>query len=165
MNVLTATGNLGRDAEVKQVGSSTVCSFAVAMTAGFGDKKQTVWLDCSLWGKAAEGALPQYLKKGQQVAVSGELSTFDADNGKTYLKLRCNSVDLIGKRDESQQTGQAYTPQAQPVQQQQPVQHQYNPSASLPNASQHNAIQQQAYQQAQQQQPAQPFPSDEEIPF
>ena len=111
MNVLTATGNLGQDCEVKQVGGSTVCNFSVAMKAGFGEKAQTVWLDCAIWGKKAEGGLPDYLKKGQQVAVSGELSTFDATNGKTYLKLRCNDVDLIGGKSESVQ--QAPEPQRQ----------------------------------------------------
>lgn len=100
MNVLSLTGNLGRDAEVRQAGSSTVCGFSVAMTAGYGDKKQTVWIDCSIWGKQAEGALPGYLKKGQQVAVSGELSTREHE-GKTYLQLRVNTIDLIGKRDDA----------------------------------------------------------------
>lgn len=100
MNVLSLTGNLGRDAEVRQAGNSTVCGFPVAMTAGYGDKRQTVWIDCSIWGKQAEGALPGYLKKGQQVAVSGELSTREHE-GKTYLQLRVNSIDLVGKRDDA----------------------------------------------------------------
>ena len=103
MNVLTATGNLGQDCEVKQINGSSVCNFSVAMKSGFGEKAQTVWLDCAIWGKKAEGGLPAYLKKGQQVAVSGELSTFDATNGKTYLKLRCNDVDLIGGKSEGVQ--------------------------------------------------------------
>lgn len=112
MNVLTATGNLGQDCKTNNVGGTAVCNFSVAMKAGFGDKAQTVWLDCSLWGKAAEGKLPEYLVKGQQVAVSGELSTFEADNGKTYLKLRCNSVDLIGGKSE----GGQQQPQPRPAQ-------------------------------------------------
>lgn len=111
MNVLCVTGNLGRDAEVRQAGSSTVCSFSVAMTAGYGDKKQTIWLDCSLWGKQAEGALPSYLTKGQQVALTGELSTREHE-GKTYLQLRVSTIDLIGKREDS---GQSAARQAAPV--------------------------------------------------
>ena len=115
MNILTVTGNLGKDAEVRTAGSGTVCGFPVAMTAGYGDKKQTVWLDCSLWGKQAEGALPGYLKKGQQVAVSGELSTREHE-GKTYLQLRCNTVDLIGKKDDSQSSATSSpTPTAPPT--------------------------------------------------
>lgn len=120
MNVLTATGNLGQDCKTNNVGGTAVCNFSVAMKSGFGDKAQTVWLDCSIWGKQAESRLPEFLVKGQQVAVSGELSTFEAENGKTYLKLRCNSVDLIGgKADGGQQQPQA---QAQPAPaQQQPA--------------------------------------------
>lgn len=108
MNVLSATGNIGQDCKTNTVSGTSVCNFSVAMKSGYGDKAQTVWLDCSLWGKAAEGALPQYLVKGQQVGVSGELSTYEAENGKTYLKLRCNSVDLLGiKGDSASQPAQS----------------------------------------------------------
>jgi single-strand DNA-binding protein len=95
MNVLSATGNLGRDCRTNEVNGTAVCNFPVAVKAGFGKHEQTLWLDCALWGKQAESRLPEYLLKGQQVAVSGELSTQEKD-GKTYLKLRCNSVDLVG---------------------------------------------------------------------
>ena len=87
MNNLCLTGNLGNDCRINQVSGTTVCNFSVAMKAGFGDRAQTIWVDCALWGKAAEGKLPEYLKKGQQVAVSGELSTREHE-GKTYLQLR-----------------------------------------------------------------------------
>lgn len=102
MNVATFTGNLGRDCRVNQVGSSTVCNFPVAIKSGWGDKAQTVWLDCALWGKQAESRLPEYLTKGAQVCVSGELGTREHE-GKTYLTLRVASIDLIGGRQEPQQ--------------------------------------------------------------
>lgn len=121
MNVLSATGNLGQDCKTNNVSGTAVCNFSVAMKSGFGDKAQTVWLDCALWGKAAEGKLPEYLVKGQQVAVSGELSTFEADNGKTYLKLRCNSVDLVGGKSEGG-----------PQPQRKPAQSSTEPSGSMP---------------------------------
>lgn len=114
MNVLTLTGNLGSDCRTNNVGGTAVCNFSVAMTSGYGDKKQTVWIDCSVWGKQAEGRLPEFLTKGQQVAVSGELSTREHD-GKTYLQLRCNSVDLIGKRDDSAPSHQAPAQQSAPT--------------------------------------------------
>lgn len=114
MNVLSLTGNLGRDAEVRQAGNSTVCSFSVAMASGYGDKKQTVWLDCSLWGRQAEGSLPNYLTKGQQVALTGELSTRDHE-GKTYLQLRVSTIDLIGKRDDAPAKPAATAPQSAPA--------------------------------------------------
>lgn len=104
MNVFTATGNLGKDCRVNQTANSTVCGFALAVKSGYGDNAQTLWIDCSIWGKQAEGALPQYLVKGQQVAVSGELGQREHEGNK-YLTLRVNSIDLIGKREESQQQG------------------------------------------------------------
>jgi single-strand DNA-binding protein len=122
MNVLTITGNLGKDAEIKSFSGSTVCNFTVANKVGFGDKEQTIWFDCALWGKQAESKLPEYLKKGQQVAVSGELSTFESDKGKTYLKLRCNSVDLVGgKSDSVPQQNNNPAPQQAPAPQNNPT--------------------------------------------
>lgn len=95
MNVFTFTGNLGRDCRVGNSGSSAVCNFAVAVKSGYGDKEQTIWVDCALWGKQAESRLPDYLIKGQQVAVSGEMGTRDHD-GKTYITCRVASISLVG---------------------------------------------------------------------
>ena len=127
MNILCLTGNLGRDAEVRQAGGSSVCSFAVALSSGWGDKKTTTWINCSIWGRQAEGTLPTYLKKGQQVALSGELSTreYQAKDGtmKTSLELRVGTIDLIGKRDESSVTAQPQRPAQQQSQQAAPPDH------------------------------------------
>jgi single-strand DNA-binding protein len=123
MNCFNATGNLGRDAQVRQAGQSTVCSFALGISSGWGDNKQTVWLDCSIWGKQAQGQLPQYLTKGAKVAVTGELGQreYQAQDGtmKTVLTLRVNGIDLIGGNQ-----GQQPAPRPAPVQQpqQQPKQ-------------------------------------------
>lgn len=100
LNNFCFTGNLGKDCRMGNAGGYAVCNFSVAVKSGFGNNEQTLWVDVSLWGKAAEGKLPDYLLKGQQVAVSGELGTREHE-GKTYLTCRANSVSLIGKRDES----------------------------------------------------------------
>lgn len=110
LNVCTFTGNLGKDCRVGNVGGTTVCNFTVAAKSGFGEKEQTLWLDCALWGKQADSKLPQYLTKGAQVAVSGELGTREHE-GKTYLTLRVASISLVGgKRDDAPP---AAAPQAQ----------------------------------------------------
>ncbi len=125
MNVFTFSGNLGRDAEVKTIGAGTVCNFAVAVKSGFGDKEKTEWISCAMWGKRAEGGLPQYLKQGQTVVVSGELSTreYQANDGtmRTSLEVRVNDVTLAGKREDSP-VQNTPAPQAQqaPMQQQAP---------------------------------------------
>ena len=105
MNVLSFTGNLGNDCRMGQAGQSTVCNFTVAVKSGFGQSEQTLWIDCALWGKQAESKLPDYLVKGQQVAVSGELGTREHD-GKTYLTCRVNSISLVGGKSDNQQKPQ-----------------------------------------------------------
>jgi single-strand DNA-binding protein len=115
MNVCSFTGNLGRDCKTNNVGGTAVCNFAVAVKAGFGDKEQTLWLDCALWGKQAESKLPQYLTKGAQVAVSGELGTREHE-GKTYLTLRVASISLVGgKREDVAGTSNPSVPKSEPA--------------------------------------------------
>lgn len=104
MNIFTFSGNLGQDCEVRTAGSSTVCQFSVAVKAGYGDKESTIWTRCALWGKRAEGNLPEYLKKGQQVVVSGELSlnvwTTKEGTQMTDVEVNVDKLTLVGKREE-----------------------------------------------------------------
>lgn len=108
MNVFTFSGRLGRDAEVRYTPSGTaICSFAVANDTGYGDNKKTQWIDCALFGKRAEGGLPQRLTKGAHVVVSGEvtLNTYAKRDGSqgASLQVRVNDVDLIGGKGEQRQ--------------------------------------------------------------
>lgn len=111
-NVFSFTGTVGRDAEVRYTASGmAVLSVTVANNIGFGEKQQTLWVRVALFGKRAESSLQTYLKKGQQVFVSGELSQseYQANDGtkKTSLELNANIIDLIGKRNESGQNPQS----------------------------------------------------------
>ena len=101
MNVLTIVGRLGQDARTNKVGGTAVANFSVAAKAGYGEREQTVWVDCAMWGQRAESRLVDYLKKGQQVCVSGEMGTREHD-GKTYITLRVNELTLCGGRDAQQ---------------------------------------------------------------
>lgn len=116
MNIFSFTGNLGKDCRMGTAGNSTVCNFNVAVKSGYGDKEQTLWIDCALWGKQAESRLPEYLLKGQQVAVSGELGSREHE-GKTYLTCRVNSVDLVGGKSDSPSPSQPSAPVPQPASQ------------------------------------------------
>lgn len=111
MNVFTFVGNLGNNCRLGNAGGTAVCNFSVAVKSGYGDKAQTIWVDCALWGKQAESRLPDYLVKGQQVAVSGELGTREHE-GKTYITCRVASVSLCGGKAE----GSAQPAAAQPAQ-------------------------------------------------
>jgi len=123
-NVFSFTGTIGRDAEVRTTPSGqTVLNVAVANNIGFGDRQKTIWVRVALWGKRAEGKLQNYLKKGQQVFVSGELSQneYKANDGttKTNLELNASIIDLVGSRNEQGASQQQPPPQPQNYQAQQ----------------------------------------------
>lgn len=111
MNLLCMTGNIGGDVKVNNVGGTAVANFSVAMTAGFGDKKSTIWLQASLWGKQAESKLVDYLVKGQQVALSGEFSMREYE-GKQYPQLRVSTIDLVGGKKDGDAPQQQQSRQA-----------------------------------------------------
>jgi single-strand DNA-binding protein len=72
MIVLTATGRVGKDAELRSTNSGEkILSFSVGSDMGFGQNKTTIWLDCSIWGKRGESLAP-YILKGASVTVIGE---------------------------------------------------------------------------------------------
>lgn len=156
MNVFTFTGNIGKAAEVKYLPSgSAVCSFSVAVKSGFGDKQKTTWVKCGMFGKRAEGQLPQYLGTGAQVAISGELTLdeWEKDGQKhSMLKVNVSDLTLLKSGAETQQAQQQGGFQ-------QPAQLQYNPNQPPPPP----ANQQMGVHQAGQQNG---FPQgDDPIPF
>lgn len=103
MQLAVITGNIGKDAEIRNAGGTPVCSFNVASKQGFGDKATTNWFRCSIWGTRAEKLGP-YLLKGVNVTVSGELELSEYD-GKTQLNIRVNDVALQGGRGDSKPAG------------------------------------------------------------
>lgn len=109
MNVCTFIGRTGAEATLRYTANSTpVLGFRLAVDVGWGQNKETLWLDVSLWGKRGE-ALDGRISKGAQLAVSGELSTRE-HNGKTYLQLKANELKMLdgkpqGQQDQQQDSG------------------------------------------------------------
>lgn len=105
MNNLNAVGNVGQDAEVRFTKEGTaIANFSFALSSGYGDKKKTTWLRCSIIGKRGETLTPM-LKKGTQIAITGEVSLneYVAKDGTNKSSLEClvSNVTLLGKRDAS----------------------------------------------------------------
>lgn len=105
MNIFNFTGNLGDDSEVRYTpDQKAITSWSVAVTSGFGKSEKTNWVRCSLFGERGV-KLAEYLKKGTQVAVSGEasLNEFTNKQGENKTSLQCNvsNVTLLGKKDAS----------------------------------------------------------------
>lgn len=104
---LSFIGTLGKDAEVRDAGSTKVINFSVAVNVGYGDKKTTMWVECAKFGDKTTVA--DFLKKGTKVFAAGEpsLRTWES-NGKTgtSLQLRVGELELLTPKAESNQGGQ-----------------------------------------------------------
>lgn len=94
MNNCTFIGRLGKDAELKELGEGKkVLNFSIAVDDG--KDKPPVWIDCARWSEKT-GILP-YLKKGTQVAVSGNIGLRKWETGST-ITLRVGDIRLLGER-------------------------------------------------------------------
>ena len=109
MKIITIAGNIGKDAEIRTAGQNKVTGWTVAVDDGYGDNKRTIWFDCNWWGGRGE-KVAQYIRKGEKITVSGEMSTREHE-GKTYLTVNVNDVKLQGGNSgggTSQQSGGNY---------------------------------------------------------
>ena len=126
-NNITIMGRLGRDGEGKQAGGTSLFEFSVAEDVGFGDRKSTNWWKVQLWGKQAEGKLVDYLVKGQQVVVFGEVTMrewTDKDGNKRLSpEIRANSVQLSGSKGDNAMPRESAPPPERPRQQSQEERH------------------------------------------
>ncbi|HJF70845.1 MAG TPA: single-stranded DNA-binding protein [Butyricimonas virosa] len=68
-----ATGNIGKDAELKQIGGNNYACFSIAITEKVKGESRTTWVDVVKHDK--EGKLTPYLKKGVRVQVIGKPTT------------------------------------------------------------------------------------------
>ncbi len=102
-------GNLGKDAEVKEVNGKKVIEFSVAHSY----KKQdgtavTVWVSCSKWGETT--AIAPYLLKGTKVWCDGipsqDVWVKDGE-AKGSLRMTVGQIELLGKSEAAAPTAQA----------------------------------------------------------
>jgi single-strand DNA-binding protein len=102
LNSCSFTGNLTRDAEVREVGEAEVAGFAIAVN---GRKEgEVLFLNCDLWrpGKVAE-----FLTRGKQVAVTGQLKCreYEKDGVKKQAwGLEVRDLTLLGSRERAEAT-------------------------------------------------------------
>lgn len=98
MNSITIIGNLTKDAVTRQAGESKVTAFSIAENKRIKGDDVTIFYDCSLWGDRGE-RIAQYLLKGGQVAVIGELMPPREKDGRFYLDVRVIDVSLPVRKD------------------------------------------------------------------
>ena len=103
LNHVTLIGRLTRDAELKYTQSGfAISNFSIAVNRRRKNGEQWVeeahFFDITLYGKSAE-SLKQYLIKGKQIAVDGELrqDRWDQDGQqRSKVVIAANNVQLLG---------------------------------------------------------------------
>lgn len=110
-NSVLLIGRLTRDSEVRYTrNGSAVSSFSIAVNRRRKSGEQWIdevsYFEINLFGKAAEN-LAQYLIKGRQVAVNGELRQDRWTNGEGKAKSKvfivADSIQLLASPSDSQQ--------------------------------------------------------------
>lgn len=104
MNKVIISGRTTADIELKatQTGKS-VATFTVAVDTGYGENKQTAFLDVIAWEKMAE-LVSQYVHKGNKVLICGRLQTrnWEDKDGKKRkaTEIVANEIEFIeAKKD------------------------------------------------------------------
>jgi single-strand DNA-binding protein len=105
LNKVLLIGNLTRDPEVKYTPKGTaVCDLGIAVNDSYKAqdgtiKEVTTFVDVEVWGRTAENC-KQYLSKGRQVFVEGQLKldTWETQQGekKSKMRVRADRVQFLG---------------------------------------------------------------------
>lgn len=106
LNRVILIGRLTKDAALTYTsGGMAVCKFAIAVNKRRKQGEQWVeevsFFDIVAWGKSGE-SLNQYLAKGKQVAVEGELhqNRWEQDGqARSKIEINANNVQLLGGGD------------------------------------------------------------------
>ena len=122
VNVAVVVGRLTKDTEYRTFQSgSSVCTFSVAVNRrvkrGDSWEDEPNYIEVQLYGKAADN-LRQYLTKGRQVSVNGELRQQSWEqNGQKRSKLIivAGNVQLLSSPSGSAQTDSGRTGTGTPV--------------------------------------------------
>lgn len=105
MQTVIIAGNVGNVKEVREVGGDKVLNFSIAVDNGKdknGERRESTWWDCSLWGKRAESLAP-YIQKGSRLTVQGRPSA-RAHEGKAYLGVTVNDLTFMSSKQDSERS-------------------------------------------------------------
>lgn len=112
MNVISISGNVVKDGEIRQAGQDEVLQFSVADNM-IGKDKGAIFWSCSLWGKRAS-SLAEFIRKGQPVTVNGTVSerewTDKDGNRRKSFDVRVNDIALQGGKPQGAQESRQSTP-------------------------------------------------------
>jgi single-strand DNA-binding protein len=84
-NLVSLIGRPTKEMDFRQNGENSVARFSLAVDRKFSKEKQADFISCVAFNKTAEN-LNKYVKKGQKIAVMGEIRTgsYEKDGKKVY---------------------------------------------------------------------------------
>lgn len=104
VNKIILIGNVGKDPEVKAVGSGKVAKFSLATTERWKDQQgqkqeRTTWHNCEVWGKLAD-VVESYVKQGSKLYLEGSYvsDTWQGEDGsnRTSYKVKVREMVMLG---------------------------------------------------------------------
>ena len=118
MNSVILSGRWSKDIDFKALDSGkAVAKTSLAVDDGYGDKKQTYFFDCEIWGKTAE-AVANYSGKGKKVLVKGRLKvdSWEKDGQKRYAtKVVVEEVEFLEPKDKSNDKQDPFIDDGKPI--------------------------------------------------
>jgi single-strand DNA-binding protein len=123
VNKAILVGNVGKDPEVRHLeGGTSVARFTLATSDSYKNKsgelvKNTEWHNIVAWRQLAE-ITEKFIKKGSQIYVEGKITNRqydDKDGNKRYIsEIVVDTIQLLGKREDSSYNQQSPGPQDRP---------------------------------------------------
>jgi len=110
VNKILLIGRIGKDAELKQAGNTSVCNFSLATSETWNDKSGTKqerieWHQLVVFGRMAE-SLSKYLTKGKLIFCDGQIryESYEKDGIKRYAtKIVVQNIKFLGGKSEKQE--------------------------------------------------------------
>lgn len=93
---LIADGRLIKDPVSRSYGESSLATFTIACDTGWGDKKKTLFFNCTAFGKTGE-AIVKFLKKGDSIFIAGT-PTQNKKDDKVYHGVIVNEWSFGAKK-------------------------------------------------------------------
>ena len=104
-------GNLTRDPEFKNIGTTNVCNFGIAINRKTKNGEDTTFVEVSSFGKTADN-IAKYFQKGKPILIEGRLQLDqwrDTNTGQQVTKLKVVAERFNfcgGKQGDGQSQGQ-----------------------------------------------------------
>lgn len=121
VNKAILVGRVGKDPDVKTVGTDQVANFSIATSEKYKNKQgeqveNTEWHNIVMWRKLAELA-SKYVHKGDMLYIEGKIVTrnYDKDGQKHYTtEIVANEMRFLTSKSEQHAAPQQPAPQLPP---------------------------------------------------